>query len=160
MISWHHQLPFANHECCFNEIFENNLFLQISFLVLFHPALSCSFVLEKQSHLCLQTMSYHSKKFNSTIGNRNYKYLWQFTNSLISVLIDKLIFIDIWSNSNIYWFICIRIWCQQIQMKSFSVTFYYLKYSVTYLMSNNEGNLKLFAVIYNTMPHLVATSTS
>ncbi len=38
---------------------------------------------------------------------------------------DKLIFIYIWSNSNIYWFIGIQIRCQQIQMKSYSVTFDY-----------------------------------
>jgi len=39
---------------------------------------------------------------------------------------DKLILIYIRSNSNIYWFISIRIRCQQIQMKSYSVTFDYL----------------------------------
>jgi hypothetical protein len=35
-----HQLPFAIHEWCFNEIFETNLFPQISFLsrsILFCP---------------------------------------------------------------------------------------------------------------------------
>jgi hypothetical protein len=59
---------------------------------------------------------------------------------------DKLLFISIWSNSNIYWFIGIRICCQQIQIKSFSVTLDYSYYSVSYSMSNNEGNFKLFAV--------------
>jgi len=38
----------------------------------------------------------------------------------------KLIFIYIWSNSNIYWFISIWIPCQQIQMNSYLVTFNYL----------------------------------
>jgi hypothetical protein len=36
---------------------------------------------------------------------------------------DKLVFIYIWSNSNIYWFISIQIHCQRIQTKSYSVTF-------------------------------------
>jgi len=35
---------------------------------------------------------------------------------------DKLILIYIWSNSNIYWFICIWICCQWIQTNSYSVT--------------------------------------
>jgi hypothetical protein len=34
---------------------------------------------------------------------------------------DKLIFVYIWSNLNIYWFIGIQIHCQQIQKKSYSV---------------------------------------
>jgi hypothetical protein len=38
---------------------------------------------------------------------------------------DKLIFVYIRSISNIYWFIGIRIHCQQIQMNSYSVTFDY-----------------------------------
>jgi len=32
--------------------------------------------------------------------------------------------------------------------KSYSVTFDYLYYSVNYLMSNNKGNEKLFAIVY------------
>jgi hypothetical protein len=55
---------------------------------------------------------------------------------------DKLIFIYIWSNSNIYWFISIRIPCQQIQINGYLVTFDYSSYS----MAGNEGNLKLFTV--------------
>ncbi len=39
---------------------------------------------------------------------------------------DKLVFIYIQSNSNIYWFISTRICCQQIQTKSYLVTFDYL----------------------------------
>ncbi len=62
---------------------------------------------------------------------------------------DKLIFVYIWSNSNIYWFIGIQIWCQQTQTKSYLVTFNYEWYSVTYLMSDKEGNLKLFAIPEN-----------
>ncbi len=54
---------------------------------------------------------------------------------------DKLIFIYIWSNLNIYWFVSVRIQFQLIQMKSYSVTFHYLQYLVTYSMSDNEGNL-------------------
>jgi hypothetical protein len=38
---------------------------------------------------------------------------------------DKLVFVYIWYNSNIYWFISIQIQCQLIQMKSYSVTFDY-----------------------------------
>ncbi len=38
----------------------------------------------------------------------------------------KLIFIYIQSTSNIYWFICIQIHCQPIQMNRYSVTFDYL----------------------------------
>jgi hypothetical protein len=38
---------------------------------------------------------------------------------------DKLIFIYIWTNSNIYWFIGIWIHYQQKQTKSYSVTFGY-----------------------------------
>ncbi len=41
------------------------------------------------------------------------------------VFTDKLIFVYIWSNSNIYWFIGIQIQCQQIQMKSYLVTLDY-----------------------------------
>ncbi len=39
---------------------------------------------------------------------------------------DMLLLIYIWSTSNIYWFICIQICCQQIQTNSYSVTFNYL----------------------------------
>jgi hypothetical protein len=38
---------------------------------------------------------------------------------------DKIIFVYIWSNLNIYWFIGIQNCCQQIQMKSYLVTFDY-----------------------------------
>jgi hypothetical protein len=61
---------------------------------------------------------------------------------------DKLIFIYIQSNSNIYWFIGIWICCQLIPMNSCWVTFDYSQYSVNYSMSNNKGNFKLFAVTW------------
>ena len=38
----------------------------------------------------------------------------------------QLLFIYIQSTSNIYWFIGIRINCQQIQMNNYSFTFHYL----------------------------------
>jgi hypothetical protein len=34
---------------------------------------------------------------------------------------DKLIFVDIWSNSNAYWFMGIWIHCQQLQTNSYLV---------------------------------------
>ncbi len=40
-------------------------------------------------------------------------------------LTDMLLFINIRSTSNIYWFISIRICCQQIQTNSYSFTFDY-----------------------------------
>jgi hypothetical protein len=55
---------------------------------------------------------------------------------------NKLILAYIWSNSNIFWFISIQIRCQQtqsaIQLHST------MRNIVTYLMSSNKGNLKLF----------------
>ncbi len=57
---------------------------------------------------------------------------------------ENLQIVYIRSTSNIYWFMGIRIHCQQIPMNSYSVTFDYSYYSVSYLMSSNEGNLKLF----------------
>jgi len=38
---------------------------------------------------------------------------------------DKVIFVYIWTNSNIYWFIGICICCRRIQMKNYLVTFNY-----------------------------------
>ncbi len=58
---------------------------------------------------------------------------------------DMLLFVNIWSTLNIYWFIGIRIRCQRIQMNNYSFTFDYSEYSVVrYSMSDNEGNFKLF----------------
>jgi hypothetical protein len=51
---------------------------------------------------------------------------------------DMLLFVNIWSTSNIYWFISIRICCQWIQTNNYSFTF---DYSVRYSMSNTEGIL-------------------
>jgi hypothetical protein len=56
---------------------------------------------------------------------------------------NKLIFIYILSNLNIYWFI--SIFCQQIQMVWLHLT---IQYSVAYSISDNEGNFKLFAITY------------
>jgi len=58
---------------------------------------------------------------------------------------DMLLFIYIWSTSNTYWFISIWICWQRIPMNSYLVTFDYSYYSVSYSMSDNEGNFKLFA---------------
>ncbi len=38
---------------------------------------------------------------------------------------DMLLFVNIWSTLNIYWFIGIQIHCQRIQMNSYLVTFNY-----------------------------------
>ncbi len=59
---------------------------------------------------------------------------------------DMLLFIYIQSISYIYWFIGIQIHCQRIPTNSYSVTFDYAYYSVGYLMSDNEGNFKLYAL--------------
>ncbi len=56
---------------------------------------------------------------------------------------DMLLFFYIQSTSNIYWFIGIQIRCQQIPTNSCSDTLDYSYYSVSYLMSTNEGNFKL-----------------
>ncbi len=48
-------------------------------------------------------------------------------------------FIYIWSTWNIYWFIGIRIHCQQIPTNSYSIIFDYSQYSVQHLMNNPEG---------------------
>jgi len=61
-------------------------------------------------------------------------------------LTDKLIFVNIRYNLNIYWFISIWIHCQQIQTDSYWVTFHFFQYSVSYSMSDNEGNSKLFTI--------------
>jgi hypothetical protein len=61
---------------------------------------------------------------------------------------DMPLFVYIWSTSNIYWFISIRICCQQIQTNSYLDTFDYLYYSVSYSMSDNKDIFKLFAITY------------
>ncbi len=62
-----------------------------------------------------------------------YNANWEISNTYENLQIDryqfftdKLILIYIQCNLNIYWFIGIRIRCQQIQTKSYSVTFDYL----------------------------------
>ncbi len=73
---------------------------------------------------------------------RNYEYLWIFTNiyEYLWILMNiyeslqivwshfftnMLLFVNIRSKSNIYWFISIRIRCQRIQTNSYSFTFDY-----------------------------------
>jgi len=50
-----------------------------------------------------------------------------------------LLFINIWSTSNIYWFIGIRIHCQGIQTNSYLVIFGYTQYLAQHSMNNPEG---------------------
>ncbi len=59
-----------------------------------------------------------------------YNADWEITNIYENLQIvwsqfvtDMLLFVSIQSTSNIYWFIGIRIRCQQIQTNSYSVTF-------------------------------------
>ncbi len=59
---------------------------------------------------------------------------------------DKLLFVYIWSTSNIYWFIGIWICCQWIQTNSYSVTLGYTQYLVLQLMNDPEGKKKIFTV--------------
>jgi hypothetical protein len=58
---------------------------------------------------------------------------------------NMLLFINILSTSNIYWFIGIQICCQRIQTNNYSFIF---DYSVRYSMSETEGNFKLFTPTY------------
>ncbi len=89
-------------------------------------------------------------KYNANWEIMNtYKYLQIVQSQFFT---NELIFIYIWSNSNVYWFIGILIHCQRIQKNSYSVTFNYLWYSVSYLMSDNAGNFELFAVTYALSP--------
>jgi hypothetical protein len=80
--------------------------------------------------------------------SKNLQIVWS------QFFINKLIFVNIWVKLNIYWFIRIRINCQRIQMNSFLVTFDYLLYLVSYLIINNKGYFKHFAVTYNRL-HIV-----
>ncbi len=56
---------------------------------------------------------------------------------------DKLVFVYIQSNLNIYWVISIQICCQQIQR---AIWLNWTIHDIWSAMSNNEGNFKLFAV--------------
>ncbi len=49
-----------------------------------------------------------------------------------------LLFVYIWSTSNIYWLIGIWIRCQQIQTNRYSVTFGHSQYLVQHLMKDPE----------------------
>ena len=50
-----------------------------------------------------------------------------------------LLLVSIWSTSNIYSFIGIRIRCQRIQTNSYSVTFGYSQYLVIHSRNDPEG---------------------
>ncbi len=65
-----------------------------------------------------------------------YEILWIVWSQFCT---DGLQFIYIRSTSNIYWFIGIRIHCQQILMNSYSVTFGYSQYLVQHSMNDTEG---------------------
>jgi hypothetical protein len=71
---------------------------------------------------------------------KNLQIVWS------QIFTDEQIFVYSWSNLNIYWFIGIQIQWNQTKMKSYSVTFDYLQYSVTNSMSDNEGNLKICTI--------------
>ncbi len=94
---------------------------------------------------------------NSVFTKNTVKYDadWEITNIYENLQIvwsqfftDMLLFIYIQSTSNLYWFIGIRIRCQRLPTNTYLVTFDYSYYSVGYLMSDNEGNFKLFAPTY------------
>ncbi len=75
-----------------------------------------------------------------------YDANWEITNIYENLQIvwsqfctDMLLFIYIRSTLNIYWFIDIRIRCQQIQTNSYLVTFGYSQYLVQHSMNNPEG---------------------
>ncbi len=70
---------------------------------------------------------------------RNYEYFQEFTNSLIPVFPSMILFIYVQSTLNIYWFIGIRIRCQQIQTNSYLVTFDYSQNLVQHSMNDPEG---------------------
>ena len=59
---------------------------------------------------------------------------------------DIVLFVNIRSTSNIYWFIGIQIRCQLIQTNSYSVTFGNIQYLVQHSMNDPEDKKKLFAV--------------
>jgi len=71
---------------------------------------------------------------------KNLQIVWS------QIFTDEQIFVYSWFNLNIYWFIGIQIQWNQTKMKSYSVTFDYLQYSVTNSMSDNEGNLKICTI--------------
>jgi hypothetical protein len=64
---------------------------------------------------------------------------------------DKLLFIYIWSTSNIYWFIGIQIRGQQIQTNSYLVTLGYSQYLLQHSMNNPIG--KKTTIRHYLIPH-------
>ena len=84
---------------------------------------------------------------------------WEITNNYENLQMvwsqfftDKLLFIYIWSNLNIYWFISIQIWCKWTQMKSYSVTFNYSLYLVRYSMNKPKGKKNTIRCYLHIMP--------
>jgi len=71
---------------------------------------------------------------------------------------DMLLFISIWSTSNIYWFIGIRIRCQWIQTNSYSVTFDICTIRSGIRWTNPKVKKQLFAVT-SQLPILLYQST-
>jgi hypothetical protein len=65
---------------------------------------------------------------------KNLKIVW-------SQFFTDIIYIQ--STWNIYWFIGIRIDCQQIQTNSYSITINYSQYLIQHLMNNPEGKKNL-----------------
>jgi hypothetical protein len=80
------------------------------------------------------------------INTIKYDANWEITNIYENLQIvrsqfctDFLLFIYIWSTSNIYLFLGIQIRCQQIQTNSYSVTFGYSQYLVQQSMNDPKG---------------------
>ncbi len=76
------------------------------------------------------------------INTVNYDTVWEIMNLWkvwSQICADRLLFIYIWSTSNIYCFISIQIRCQRILTNSHSVTFGNSQYLVQYLLNDTEG---------------------
>jgi hypothetical protein len=65
-----------------------------------------------------------------------------------------LLFVPIRSTSNIYWFIGVRIRCQQIQTNSYSVTFDIRTIRSGIRWTNTKVKKELFAVTYILPPEI------
>ncbi len=83
-------------------------------------------------YLQINTVKYNADREIKNIYE-NLQIVWS------KFFTDMLLFVYIWSTSNIDWFISIRIRCQWIQTNTYLVTFDYLKYLVRYCMNKPEG---------------------
>ncbi len=94
------------------------------------------------SRLCLQI---NTMKFNAnweiTNTYENFQTVWS------QFFSDKLIFIYIWSDSNIYWFISIQICCQRIQMKSYSVTICNIRSTIRWAIAKLISNYSRYLIL-------------